>query len=102
VEITWRDVWVGAAFTAVLFALGKLAIGVYLGKSSTASSYGAAGALVLILVWVYYSAQILFFGAELTRAYAYQHGSRIAPDDDAMPIGGASRPNGHDRPSPVH
>jgi len=93
VEIAWRDVWVGAAFTAVLFALGKLAIGLYLGKSSTASSYGAAGALVLILVWVYYSAQILFFGAELTRAYAYQHGSRIAPDEDAMPIELARRPD---------
>jgi membrane protein len=86
VEIAWRDVWIGAAFTAVLFALGKLAIGLYLGKTSTASSYGAAGALVVILVWVYYSAQLLFFGAELTRAYAYQHGSRIAPDEDAMPI----------------
>jgi membrane protein len=86
VEIGWRDVWVGALFTAVLFGIGKLAIGLYLGKSSLASSYGAAGALVVILVWVYYSAQILFFGAELTRAWAYQHGSRIAPDADAMPI----------------
>ncbi len=95
VEIAWRDVWVGAAFTALLFALGKLAIGLYLGKSSTASSYGAAGALVVLLVWVYYSAQILFFGAELTRSYAYQHGSRIAPDDDAMPIEA-------DRPAAVH
>jgi len=100
VEIAWRDVWVGAAFTAVLFAAGKLAIGLYLGKTSTASSYGAAGALVLILVWVYYSAQILFFGAELTRAYAYQHGSRIAPDEDAMPIAEA-RP-GKDPPATVH
>ncbi len=99
VEIAWRDVWVGAGFTAVLFALGKLAIGVYLGKSSTASSYGAAGALVVILVWVYYSAQILFFGAELTRAYAYQHGSRIAPDEDAMPIAQAEP---QDRPAVVH
>jgi membrane protein len=88
VEIEWRDVWVGALFTAILFALGKLAIGLYLGKSSLSSSYGAAGALVVILVWVYYSAQILFFGAELTRAWAYQHGSRIAPDEDAVPIEG--------------
>lgn len=100
VEIAWRDVWVGAAFTAILFALGKLAIGLYLGKTSTASSYGAAGALVLILVWVYYSAQILFFGAELTRAYAYQHGSRIAPDEDAMPIEQARE--GQDPPATVH
>lgn len=89
VDIRWRDVWAGALFTAVLFAIGKFAIGLYLGKSSLGSSYGAAGALVVILVWVYYSAQILFFGAELTRAWAYQHGSRIAPDEDAMP---ADRP----------
>jgi membrane protein len=86
VEIGWRDVWMGALFTAALFALGKFAIGLYLGKSSLGSSYGTAGALVVILVWVYYSAQILFFGAELTRAWAYQHGSRIAPDEDAIPI----------------
>lgn len=101
VQIAWRDVWVGAAFTAVLFGLGKLAIGLYLGKSSLASSYGAAGALVVLLVWVYYSAQILFFGAELTRSYAYQHGSRIAPDEDAMPIE-QGEGDGHDRPAPVH
>jgi membrane protein len=100
VEIRWRDVWAGALFTAVLFALGKLAIGLYLGKSSTASSYGAAGALVVILVWVYYSAQILFFGAELTRSWAYQHGSRIEPDEDAMPI--AKNPASGGRPAAVH
>jgi membrane protein len=98
VEIGWRDVWAGAVFTAVLFGLGKLAIGLYLGKSSVASSYGAAGALVLILVWVYYSAQILFFGAELTRAWAYQQGSRIAPDEDAVP---ASQPVGRPAKQPV-
>ncbi len=104
VEITWRDVWVGALFTAVLFTLGKLAIGLYLGKSSLGSSYGAAGALVVILVWVYYAAQILFFGAELTRAWAYQHGSRIAPDDDAMPIEGPPSGDRESRhpPAPVH
>jgi membrane protein len=100
VEIRWRDVWAGALFTAVLFALGKLAIGLYLGKSSTASSYGAAGALVVILVWVYYSAQILFFGAELTRSWAYQHGSRIEPDEDALPI--AKTPVSGGRPAAVH
>jgi len=100
VDIGWRDVWVGAFFTAVLFGLGKLAIGLYLGKSSLASSYGAAGALVLILVWVYYSAQILFFGAELTRAWAYQHGSRIEPDEDAMPI--KDDPAGPQAAAPVH
>jgi membrane protein len=104
VDIAWRDVWAGALFTAVLFALGKLGIGLYLGKSSVGSSYGAAGALVVILVWVYYSAQILFFGAELTRAWAYQHGSRIAPAEDAMPIEGV--PAGNSRqdsaPASVH
>jgi membrane protein len=86
VEIRWRDVLVGAFVTAALFTLGKLGIGLYLGKSSIGSSYGAAGALVMILVWVYYSAQLLFFGAELTKAWAHQHGSKIRPDADAMPI----------------
>lgn len=102
VEIGWRDVWAGAIFTAALFAIGKLAIGLYLGKSSLGSSYGAAGALVVILVWVYYSAQILFFGAELTRSWAYQHGSRVRPDEDAMPARQAAAGNGYDRHSPVH
>ena len=98
VEIGWRDVWFGALTTAALFTLGKLAIGLYLGKSSLGSSYGAAGALVVILVWVYYSAQILFFGAELTRAWAYLHGSRVAPDEDAVP---ASQPTGNPVRQPV-
>jgi len=102
VEIAWRDVWVGAAFTAVLFALGKLGIGLYLGKSSTASSYGAAGALVVLLVWVYYSAQILFFGAELTRAYAYQHGSRVEPDEDAVAVDSPDDRDGYEPHTPLH
>jgi membrane protein len=102
VEIGWRDVWVGGLFTAVLFAAGKLAIGLYLGKSSLGSSYGAAGALVVILVWVYYSAQILFFGAELTRSWAYQHGSRVRPDEDAMPAHQPAVASGYDQHSPVH
>lgn len=76
-EIAWRDVWVGAFFTAVLFSLGKTLIGLYLGSSAIASSYGAAGSLVLLLVWIYYSAQILFFGAEFTQVYANQLGSKI-------------------------
>ncbi|HET7292942.1 MAG TPA: YihY/virulence factor BrkB family protein, partial [Vicinamibacteria bacterium] len=70
VEVRWRDVWLGAAVTSLLFSLGKLAIGLYLGKAAVASAFGAAGSLVVILVWVYYSAQIVFFGAELTKAYA--------------------------------
>lgn len=86
VEIEWRDVWVGAAITAVLFTLGKWGIGVYLGNSSTASTYGAAGSLVVLLLWVYYSAQILFFGAEFTQVYARHHGSHIRPADYAMAL----------------
>ncbi|MGE5097291.1 MAG: YihY/virulence factor BrkB family protein [Betaproteobacteria bacterium] len=73
--LSWRDVWIGAAFTAGLFAIGKYAIGLYLGHSSVASSFGAAGSLIALLLWVYYSAQIFFFGAELTRQYALVFGS---------------------------
>ena len=78
VRIAWRDVWTGAAVTALLFALGKVLIGLYLGKSSVASAYGAAGSLVVMMVWVYYSAQIFLLGAEFTRVYAHAHGSRQA------------------------
>ncbi len=76
VDIGWRDVWIGAAVTSLLFAIGKLLIGLYLGKSSVASSFGAAGSLVIVLLWVYYSAQIFLLGAEFTRTYSYRHGSR--------------------------
>ncbi|TMH65640.1 MAG: hypothetical protein E6H57_14330, partial [Betaproteobacteria bacterium] len=76
VHVGWHDVWIGAAVTAVLFAVGKLLIGLYLGKSSVASPFGAAGSLVVLMVWVYYSAQIFLFGAEFTRAYAQEYGSR--------------------------
>ena len=79
-RIEWGDVWIGAAVTALLFSIGKLLIGLYLGKSSVASSYGAAGSLVILLLWVYYSAQIFLLGAEFTKAYADSHGSlRNAP-----------------------
>lgn len=73
--LTWRDVWIGAAFTAGLFGLGKYAIGWYLGNSGVASSFGAAGSLIALLLWVYYSAQIFFLGAEFTRHYALWFGS---------------------------
>jgi membrane protein len=76
VRIAWHDVWVGAVATALLFTIGKFLIGLYLGKSSTASTYGAAGSLVVLLLWVYYSAQIFLFGAEFTAAYAHAYGSR--------------------------
>ncbi|WP_334106521.1 YihY/virulence factor BrkB family protein [Methylobacillus sp.] len=75
VKLPWSDVWIGAAFTAILFSLGKTLIGIYLGNSAVASSFGAAGSLIALLLWVYYSAQIFFFGAEITRQYALTFGS---------------------------
>lgn len=79
VTIAWRDVWIGAAVTALLFSVGKQWISVYLGYQSFTSSYGAAGSLVALLVWVYYSSIIVFFGAELTQVYARRYGSGIHP-----------------------
>ncbi len=77
--IAWRDVWIGAAVTAFLFAVGKALIGLYLGKSSFSGAYGAAGSLVVLLLWIYYSAQIFLLGAEFTRAFAYSRGSHHPP-----------------------
>ena len=77
VIIGWRDVWVGAVITALLFNLGKFLLGLYLGNTAIASSYGAAGSLVVLLVWLYYSTQILLFGAELTFVYAQRFGSGV-------------------------
>ena len=77
VKIAWRDVWVGAMATSLLFTIGKFLIGYYLGTSSVASGFGAAASLVVLLVWVYYSAQIFLFGAEFTWAYSHRHGSRV-------------------------
>jgi membrane protein len=85
-KIAWSDVWIGAAVTALLFTIGKFLIGLYLGKSSVGTAYGAAGSLVVILIWVYYSAQILFLGAEFTQVYARKYGSRIEPADNAVPV----------------
>jgi membrane protein len=79
VRIPWRSVWVGAVVTSLLFTVGKFLLGWYLGRSSTVSAYGAAGSIVLVLLWVYYSSQILFFGAELTKAYAKRHAEEIHP-----------------------
>jgi membrane protein len=81
VRITWSDVWIGALVTSVLFVLGKHLIGLYLGISTLASTYGAAGSLVALLLWIYYSAQILFLGAEFTEVYAVKFGSGIRPGD---------------------
>jgi membrane protein len=82
-EIRWREVWLGGVVTAVLFTLGKTAIGYYLGQASVGSAYGAAGSMVVLLVWVYYSALIVFFGAEFTQAWATQHGG-VAPQPHAV------------------
>jgi membrane protein len=94
-DIAWHDVWIGAAVTAALFAVGKLLIGLYIGTSGVASGFGAAGSFVVLLVWVYYSTQIFLLGAEFTRAYANAHGSRRrkgdAIDDDSSQ--GAAIPN---------
>jgi len=83
-EIGWRDVWLGGFITAVFFTLGKTAIGVYLGRASVGSAYGAAGSMVVLLVWVYYSALIMFFGAEFTHAWATRHGG-VTPQPHAIP-----------------
>jgi|SRR5215471_3509824 len=85
VEISWNDVWVGASITALLFTIGKFLIGLYLGRSTVGTAYGAAGSLIVILIWIYYSAQILFFGAELTQVYTNKYGSRMKPAKDAEP-----------------
>jgi membrane protein len=87
-SIRWRDVWIGAAFTSVLFNAGKVLIALYLGKSGLASGFGAAGSLVALLVWMYYSAQVFLLGAEFTWVYAYTCGSRqgmVRPSASALP-----------------
>ena len=84
VKVAWRDVWIGAALTAFLFTAGKFLLGLYLGKNATVSAYGAAGSVVLILLWVYYSAQILFFGAEFTQVYANRYGTQLEPKPHAQ------------------
>jgi membrane protein len=82
-KVAWRDAWVGGLVTAVLFSIGKFLIALYLGKSSVSSAYGAAGSLVLLVIWVYYSACILLIGAEFTRVYASRFGQRIEPNENA-------------------
>jgi len=82
-RIAWHDVWAGAFVTAVLFWIGKFLIGLYLGRSAVASSFGAAGTLVVAILWVYYSAQVFFYGAEFARVYACRRGSHSVPQDAA-------------------
>jgi membrane protein len=83
VKVQWKDVWIGAISTAILFTIGKYLIGLYLARGSVASVFGAAGSLVAVVVWVFYSAQILFIGAEFTQVYARATGARIVPDSHA-------------------
>lgn len=83
VKIEWKTVWIGAAVTAALFVIGKFALGIYFGKSDPGSAYGAAGSLILILLWVSYSCLILFFGAEFTQVYARRYGHKIEPNSHA-------------------
>jgi membrane protein len=86
VKIAWKDVWLGAAVTSVLFNLGKFLIGLYLGRSEVGNVFGAAGSLAILMIWIYYSAQIFFFGAEFTQVYANRYGSKIVPDPGMVKI----------------
>jgi membrane protein len=86
IKIAWKDVWLGATVTSALFSLGKFLIGLYLGRSEVGNTFGAAGSLAILLIWIYYSAQILFFGAEFTQVYANRYGSRIVPDPDVVKL----------------
>jgi len=98
VKLSWHDVTIGALGTAIMFTLGKFAIGLYIGNSGTASSFGAAGSLIALLLWVYYSAQIFFLGAEFARQYALQMGSL----HDKKAAAGVHKPDGPaSSPSPT-
>ena len=97
VKLLWRDVWVGSAMTALLFTVGKQLLALYLGNSSTTSSYGAAGSVIVVLLWVYYSAQIILFGAELTRVYTERVHGPPPTEEFAVPDPAARK----DAPSPL-
>lgn len=103
-EVEWKDVWLGAAVTGGLFTLGKFLLGIYLGKAALASSYGAAGSLVALIVWVYYASQILFLGAEFTQIHARHGGRNIKPSKDAVPVKpeGREQPGGEPHPEHSH
>jgi membrane protein len=85
-KFAWHDVWMGATVTALLFTVGKWLLGLYLGNQTLTSAYGAAGSLVVLLIWIYYSAQIFFVGAEFTQVYARRAGDGVVPDENAQPI----------------
>lgn len=98
VKVAWREVWVGSIITALLFTAGKYMLGMYLGRSAVTSAYGAAGSAVIILLWVYYSAQILFLGAEFTQVYACRFGRKMEPAGHAQWIGQGKCPPERARP----
>ncbi len=93
VQLKWRDVWQGAVITAVFFVIGKTAIGLYIGNSGISSSYGAAASLIIILLWVYYSAQILIFGAEVTKVKTLEAGRKVKPNDFAVFVNETHQPD---------
>jgi membrane protein len=88
-EVHWADVWLGAFMTAILFDVGKLLLGIYVGRSSVASAYGAAGSLVALVIWIYYTSQIVFFGAEFTQVHARRAGRCVRPSANAVVVHGA-------------
>jgi membrane protein len=94
VKIAWSDVLIGAMLTSFLFSIGRFLLGQYLGNGSFGSAYGAAGSLVVILAWVNYAAQILFFGAEFTQVYSKRYGSGIIPTKNAIPLSDNTKYNG--------
>ena len=98
VEIQWQDVWTGAALTSILFTIGKILIGLYLGSSGVTSIYGAAGSLITVLLWVYYSSLIFLLGAEFTQVYANTYGSGVVPTQNAESISTASDRKAQTRP----
>ena len=100
VRIEWRDVGVGAALTSFLFTIGKVLIGFYLGSSGVTSAYGAAGSLITVLLWVYYSSLIFFLGAEFTQVYATQYGSGVVPAENAQSIAAANETTRRESPPP--
>ena len=91
IKIAWKDVWLGAAVTSSLFSLGKFLIGLYLGRSEVGNTFGGAGSLAILLIWIYYSAQILFLGAEFTQVYANRYGSKIAADPGMVKLSEGER-----------